>query len=253
MSVHIDLALIVGVLLCAIRLGVLFALTPLMGGGAIPARIRVMLVLALSTLMVLGTGAQPVIQPTSVEILMVLAVRELVMGALLAFPLLCIFGAFMFAGRVLDMQIGFSVANLIDPVTRSQSPLLGTALHMMALVVFFAVDGHHVIVRMLAASFKQHGLGAPLSELNVEMIASQFGMVFVWGVMLVAPVIFVLLLLDVAIAFMSRTMPQMNVFIVAIPLKIVVGLLTLALTVSVMGGALQKAFHSVFKYWQYIL
>lgn len=253
MALDIEMGRIVAVLLVATRLGALFLLTPLLGGFGIPPRVTVLLVLALSLTIVMGSGIQSASLPVSLADLAILAAREMAIGALLAYALLVAFSAFLFAGRLLDMQIGFGIANLIDPITRAPSPLLGTGLHLMAALVFFAVDGHHLVLRMLALSFQAHGPGAPLSWAVLEVAVMHFGMVFTWGLMLIVPALFALLLLDVALAFVSRAMPQMNVFIVAIPLKVVVGLTMLALSVAAMGPVIGRIFDSTAGFWRTVL
>jgi flagellar biosynthetic protein FliR len=78
----------------------------------------------------------------------------------------------------------------------------------------------------------------------------QFGLVFSYGVLIVAPSVIVMLLLDVGLSIAARTMPQMNIFIVAMPLKVFVGLLTLALSLRTMPLALRRVFDSMPHYWQ---
>jgi flagellar biosynthetic protein FliR len=153
----------------------------------------------------------------------------------------------------MDLQMGFGVASLIDPATRTQSPLLGTLLNLVALAVFFAVDGHHLVIRGLAYSLVQLPPGSSLAALEPAAVVAQFGAMFVFAVALAAPVIFVLLLVDVALAVMARTMPQMNVFIVSLPLKIMVGLLVLVMSMQYMGPVMERVFEGMFDYWQRVL
>jgi flagellar biosynthetic protein FliR len=84
----------------------------------------------------------------------------------------------------------------------------------------------------------------------IEAIVAQFGAVFAYGLTLVAPAVFALLLLDVALAIAARTMPQMNVFIVSMPLKVFVGLLVLAISSSYLLPAMQRVFESIPRYWE---
>ena len=121
------------------------------------------------------------------------------------------------------------------------------------MAVFFAVDGHHAVVRAVAWSLQRLPPGASIEKLEPAAVAAQFGVMFAYGLVLVAPAMFALLLLDVALAVVARTMPQMNIFIVAMPLKVVVGLLMLALTVRYMLPAMTKVFDSVPQYWERLL
>jgi flagellar biosynthetic protein FliR len=252
-KIGIDVVWLTAVFLAAVRLGPLFVLAPVFGAVNIPVRVRVFLSLALAATLAAQIDLQAAAVPTTVGGLIGAAMVELVVGMALAFGLFAAFGAFLLGGRILDIQIGFGVASLIDPATRSQAPLLGTVLNLLALVVFFAVDGHHMIIRALAWSLERFPPGRSLGELEATAVSAQFGVMFAYGLLIVAPAVFALLLLDVALAVMARTMPQMNVFIVAMPLKVVVGLLVLALSVRHMQPAMNRIFESVPLYWQRLL
>lgn len=177
-------------------------------------------------------------------------VNELILGMILAFGLFTAFGAFLFGGRIIDFQMGFGVANLIDPATQSQAPMLGTVLNLMAVMTFFLLDGHHLLIRGLVYSLQKIPPGSSLHEVDVQAIIAQFGVMFVYGLAVVAPVVAVLLMLDVGMAVAARTMPQVNMFIVGFPLKIFMGLLVLALSLNYMGPLLEKIYASIFIYWQ---
>jgi flagellar biosynthetic protein FliR len=249
MRVAFDSAWIAAVLLVSIRVGPMLILTPVLGSTTIPVRARVLFALALSAMIVGSTRATWGIDLTSGGALVSAALAELMIGAALAFGLVAAFAAFLFGGRLLDLQIGFGVASLIDPSTRGQSPLLGTLLNLVAIAVFFAADGHHVLIRGLAESLDRFPPGTSLSSLQIDAMVAQFGVVFVYGLAIVAPAVVALLLLDVAMAVATRTMPQMNVFIVSMPLKVVVGLLVLALSTRYLLPAMQRIFETIPRYW----
>ncbi len=249
MRIAFDSAWIAAVLLVSIRIGPMLILTPVLGSTEIPVRVRVLFALALSAMVVASTRATWEIDLTSGAALVSAAIVELMIGAALAFGLLAAFAAFLFGGRLLDLQVGFGVASLIDPTTRGQAPLLGTLLNLVAIAVFFAADGHHVLIRGLAQSLDRFPPGTSLSSLQIDALVAQFGVVFAYGLAIVAPAVFALLLLDVAMAVATRTMPQMNVFIVSMPLKVVVGLLVLALSARYLLPAMQRIFETIPRYW----
>jgi flagellar biosynthetic protein FliR len=253
MAVGIDTVWVAAVFLVALRLGPLFVLAPVFGGTAVPVRLRVFLALAFATMLASLINVQAASIPASPGGFLGAAAAELFVGIALVFGLFAAFGAFLLGGRLLDFQIGFGIANLIDPATRSHAPLLGTALNLLALAVFLAVDGHHMIIRGFAWSLEHFPPGRPLAELDPSAVAAQFGVMFAYGLVIVAPAVFALLLLDVALAVVARTMPQMNIFIVAMPLKVFVGLLMLALSVRYMLPAMRKIFDSVPLYWERLL
>jgi len=253
MNISPDLNWIAAVLLSSLRIGTVFALTPLMTFGRTPANFRVLFVVAMSALLVSGAAIPIAAAPLSPGDLLVSAAGELLLGAVLAFGLLAGFAAFQLAGRILDLQLGFGVAALIDPATRTQVPLLGTLLFMAAVITFFAVDAHHLVVRALSYSLHRIPPGTPISDIEITTIAAQFGAMFTFAVAIAAPVIFILLLVDTALAVMARTMPQMNVFFLSLPLKILVGLLTLVLSVHYVGPLARRIFESIVGYFEQVL
>ena len=253
MTVRIDPDWLALVLLVAVRVAPLFVLAPVFGSVPAPALFRAALAFGFAGAIVAASGTALAAPPRTLGELAREAAGESVIGAALAYGLAAAFAAFLFAGRLLDMQMGFGIANLIDPITRTQAPLLGTALNMLALAVFFAADGHHVLVRALAQSLAAFPPGRPLAELRPAALVAQFGAMFTLGVALAAPAMLAVLLLDLGFALASRSMPQMNVFVIAIPFKIVVGLGVLALSLRYMAGVMTRTFESVFRTWSSLL
>lgn len=253
MSIDLALSTVVAALLVSVRISAVFLMSPLFGSAQVPARVRVLFSLTLSLMLVLVLGLGAPAWPISAGQLMDAMLLELLLGAMLAFGVFAAFGAFLFGGRILDFQMGFGVANLIDPATNTQSPLLGTALNMMAVAVFFLADGHHWLMRGLAYSLEQIPPGSTLTRLPFEAVVSHFGLMFVHGLAVVGPPVITLLLIDAGMAVAGRTMPQVNMFIVGLPLKIFVGLLMLAMSLNYMTPLLHRVFLSVFRYWQGVI
>jgi flagellar biosynthetic protein FliR len=253
MHFHAESAWIAAVLLVSIRFGTVFIMAPVFGTAQIPVHIRAFFVLALSATIVAATGGSAFAPPLQAGDLLVAALGELMIGALFAFGLFAGFATFLFGGRLLDMQIGFGVASLLDPATRSQSPLLGTALNLLAVSLFFAVDGHHMIIRGLAYSLEKFPPGAFSGQFELAAVVSMFGSVFTFGVALVAPVVFCLFLIDIGMAVISRTMPQVNIFILAVSVKTLAGLALLAVSIRYMAPLAHRIFAEIFGYWERIL
>lgn len=253
MKLAVDMEWVLAVLLIALRVGAVFALTPLFALGGMPVRVRLLFVLALAVTLASALAVPPPATVLTLGGLVTAALAELVLGALLAFGLFTAFAAFQLAGRTLDLQMGFGVASLIDPATRTQAPLLGTFLNLLAVAVFFAIDGHHMVLRGLAFSIAHLPPGKPLAIIDAGAVIAQFGGMFVYALALAAPVLIVVLLVDIAMAVMARTMPQVNVFIVSLPLKILVGLFVLVASVRFMGPLMAHIFERLFDYWQRLM
>jgi flagellar biosynthetic protein FliR len=253
MVLRVDPAWAALVLLVGLRVAPLFVMAPVLGSVRAPSLVRALLVVALSAAVVSVSGAALAAAPATLAQLLLLGVTELVVGAALAFGLAAAFAAFLFAGRLLDLQFGFGVATLLDPTTRTHAPLLGTALNLAAVSVFFAADGHHLLIRAIGLSLEQFPPGRFIGELHLSAVAAQFGVMFAFGLAIAAPALLAVLLLDLGFALASRTMPQMNVFIIAIPFKIVLGLAVLAASLRHIGAAMTSVFESVFRYWSALL
>lgn len=236
-----------GVLLVSVRIAMLFIATPPFAGIPVPAVARVILIVGLAAGMVGGFNAPAVtldLIPLAAAVL-----HEAIVGAAIAAGLFAAFSAFQFAGRLLDFQIGFGIASLVDLATRNNAPLLGTLLSMLAAIFFFSIDGHLALFRLLSLSLVKLPPGTGIGALDFGALAAQFGTCFSFGMILVAPVVLCLFLVDIGMSFMSRTMPQMNVFVMSMSLKVMVGLALLAITVPFAGGVIHRVFDSMFDGW----
>jgi flagellar biosynthetic protein FliR len=247
-----DPAWVMLVMLASVRVSALFVLTPVLGAIALPARLRAFLGLTLTAALVaamqMSTLAGTVLlQPAALALA---ALSEVAVGAAMAFGLFAAFGAFQFAGKLLDIQIGFSLATIFDPATRTRAPLLGSALNLLGAMLFFAMDGHHLLMRGLAFSFQALPVGQFPRAWSVQTFTDQFGVMFLFGLTIAAPVLLALLLLDIGLGIASRTMPQLNIFTVGIPVKIVAGLLIFIATVSALAPVTSRIFETVFTFWQ---
>lgn len=253
MNITADIQWISSVVLASVRIGAVFLFTPILAITQAPMRFRVFFVLGLAMILVSSLSVTTLKEPVNIAELISFALQELVTGSVMAFGLFAGFGAFLLGGRILDFQMGFGVASLIDPATHTQSAMMGVVLNLIAVMAFFLVDGHHMIIRGLAYSFEQIPLGVGLSTINIDVIIKQFGYMFIFAVMAVAPALFSILLLDVGLAVMARTMPQVNIFFVSMPLKILVGLTMVALSMQYISPLLSKVFKSIFNYWDEVL
>lgn len=253
MTVAIDPAWALAVFLTFVRVGAVFMLSPVFSSIGGLAVIRVLLTLALSALLVSGMGLRvppAMLQPGA---LVLGAMLEVVIGATLSFGVFAAFGAFSVAGKLLDIQSGLGLGNVYDPVIRGGAPLFATMLQMLGVVVFFGVDGHHALLRGLAFSLQQVPPGSGLSSLDVDAVVRQFGLMFSLGVSLIVPVLLCLLLTEVGLAVVSRVLPQMNIFTVGVPVKIIAAIGLLAMTLGYLGPAMGRVYASIFQYWEQVL
>jgi flagellar biosynthetic protein FliR len=236
------------VLLCAMRLGALLAMTPLLDGFTLPTRIKLPLLLGLAAALTSGLDLQWHAPATLAELVLA-GVAEVANGALLAFGILTAFSAVAFAGKALDIQIGFGVGNVYDPISRTQSPLIGSILGMLAVLVFFLSNAHHALLRAMAYMLTKVPLGNAMTAPSAELLIHQFGTVFTLGLLFGAPVVFCLFLLELGLSVLSRVLPQLNIFVVGLPVKLAAGLLALAVVAPRLGATFDRIFTSIFQFW----
>jgi flagellar biosynthetic protein FliR len=115
------------------------------------------------------------------------------------------------------------------------------------------MDGHHAFLRGIAFSVQQLPLGAGISVVAAEAMIRQFGLMFSLGAALIAPVMFCLFLVESGLAVLSRVLPQMNVFIVTMPVKIFAGVTVFALTIGALAPAMGRVYAAIFNYWDQVL
>ncbi len=253
LSIEIGVAWVLAVLLVSIRMGILFYATPFDAMGRLPVQVRVYMTLAMSAMLVTGLGAGPAQLPDSVLQLGLAALYEVMVGLMMAFGLYCVFGSIMVAGKLMDFQAGFGAGQILNPATNTASPLLGTVISLLAVVLFFLSDAYQIALRGIAWSLAVSPPGVGPGGIPFDQIVRQFGVTYVYGFVIAAPVIGILLLLDTGIAVMGRTMPQMNVYFLFLPLKIGVALGLSALALRYLSPLLESLFLKTFEYWQMVL
>lgn len=209
------------------RLSGLFMIAPIFSSPMIPPRLKLMILLTLAltiTPIVSGTATQPV--PTGIVELLVSMVTEILMGLALGFSVAIVFSAVQVAASFIDTSIGFSMANIIDPLSNTQATVLGSFYSIIATLIFLGIGGLHWMLAAFKESYTVIAVGqTPDFEKILDHLFTTFGTLFGMGFQIAAPVLITLLLCDVVLGIVSRVVPQMNVFFVGVPLKIGVGLL----------------------------
>lgn len=171
--------------------------------------------------------------------------RELFIGILLGVIPRLMFAAIEFAGSVIGFQMGFSIVNVVDPQTDTQVSIIASFETMVATLLFVVLDGHHIFIEAISWSFSKIPIaGFQFSDSIGEMLIRFSADLFVIGFVLGSPIIISMLLANVIMGFMARSIPQMNVFIVGFPFTIGLGLIMLALGVPFMVEAMTKLFFS---------
>jgi flagellar biosynthetic protein FliR len=228
------------------RVAGIFSAIPVFGGRTIPLRIKVIIILMITLVCfpVLSINA-PVI-PTDVFTLAMLVLREVMVGITLGFITRIIFSAVEFSGQIIGMQMGFTISSIIDPSQGTQTQIMSVMQTLLATLMFLSMNIHHLFIRTIVDSFRIVPLGG--WHINAEIISfliKATSDIFILGVRLAAPVMIALLLTSVTLGIMARAFPQMNIFMISMPLNIGIGFLVLGLTLTIFFHVLSTAFGSV--------
>ena len=220
-------------LLLLTRVTGLFVIAPFFGSLNIPARIRVGVAVAFSfVLFPLVDSYGPVTAPDNVFLYAAAVAGELFVGWLIGFVAYVTFSAIHFAGKVMDMQVGFAMVNVMDPTSGQQIPLIGSFLYNLAIIILLVTNGHHMLLAALAESFRAVPLAGMDPNISIALMLANFtGTIFLTGMKVAMPITFAILLTNVGLGILARTMPQMNIFVVGIPMQLMIGITVLSMII----------------------
>jgi flagellar biosynthetic protein FliR len=218
------------------RIGPLFVIAPLFSSKMIPMRARGVAAVALAV------GMSPIALkdatvPTDALALAGLIGKEALVGFAFAFAISVLFAAVSIAGSFIDTLIGFSYGGLVDPVNGNQSSVLSQMYTLVGVMIFIAIGGDTWMIQGLAKTYDLVGLtDMPAIGALVGGAQHTFSTIFVSAVEIAAPVLIALIITDAGFGVVSRVMPQLNVFAVGFPAKILVGFLIVAASLPFVAG-----------------
>lgn len=226
-----------------IRLGAIIVFLPVFSSSTIPLLAKVGLTFAVS-FAIFPMLTLPVIPETVNPMGFGLSIAaEILLGMMIGFLIKLILSGFQMAGQLAGYQMGMALANVMDPSTSEQVPLLAQFNNLIALLILLAVNAHHWFIQTIVESFTLlPPLGMNLHPTVFRDLIYLGGSMFVIAIKVGAPVIVALLLVSVSFGLIARTVPQMNVFIVAMPLKIVVGIIFVGLSLPFMARYITRLY-----------
>lgn len=235
------------------RVAGMMIFAPLFGSNRIPRRVKILLA-ALIALGICPTVRQPAAVPANIWELTIGIGGELVFGLAMGTVLSMVFIAAQWAGDIIGQQIGFSMSEVFDPQFGQQGSLIGDMYFMFTLVIFLLIGGHRAMLNAFHESFDVLPLlsvGANQSVLS--MIVGLFHACTILALQLSAPMLVTMLIVDLALGFISKTIPQMNLMTAGMSTRGVVGLIVLifgiSLTSDVLTHALRDAMDAVRAGW----
>lgn len=224
-----------------VRMTGLFVIAPIFGRRNVPVYLKIGFAFFLAIILVNTISLSKPDYIQNIYYFALIAAKEFLVGITIGYVSYLIFTAIYIAGQMMDMQIGFGMVNVLDPVSNMQVPVTANLYYMMSMIMFLAFNGHHALIKALYESYTLVPLArAVFGSAITNDIIRIFAETFVIGFKISAPILAAILISDVALGVISRSMPQMNVFIVGIPLKIILGIAVLIFTLPSFASMIDR-------------
>jgi flagellar biosynthesis protein FliR len=233
-------------ILVLLRVSAIVVTIPVISDASVPARFKAALSI-LITLIIFPLVLPKIAQPADSHLLILLfrMAGEVMIGLIIGFAARLIFAGIQMAGDMIGFQMGLSIANIIDPMTSDQVSIITELQYLIAMLVFLAVDAHHIF---FSAIIQSYSIISPLAfHFSGQLMQHIFDLskeMFIISIKLGAPLIAVMLFTSVGLGIVARTVPQINVFIVGMPLQIAIGLIFLGITAPIFIKLIQGLFGS---------
>ncbi|MDR2093564.1 MAG: flagellar biosynthetic protein FliR [Azoarcus sp.] len=226
-------------------LGLLMA-APVFSTRGMPMRVRLAVGLGIALAILPAVPSMPDIAPGSGIGLLIMG-EQVFIGAAIGFVIRLIFAAIDLAGSFIGMQMGLSFALFFDPNSGGQSAVLADFMSMVATLLFLALDGHLVMIRLLAHSFEWLPVGVGLAGQGWSLIPRAGAAIFSTGLLLSLPLLAVLLVTNAALGVLTRAAPQLNLFAIGFPVTMLTGFSALVLLMNNFGPVVQSLFEHGFE------
>lgn len=215
-------------ILILIRMASFVITMPILGGRTLPSRYKAGMA-AIFSLIVFPFVKYNTF-PHSFLLLVLLIIEEVLLGLLLSLLTNIIFGVFAGAGRIMGMQIGFGMVNVIDPYSENRFTIMDAFLYFFAVLIFFVINGHHILIKAIILSFEKIPIGGLfISPSFGREIVREFSWMFAFSLLIALPIISTILIIHIALGIVAKTSPKIQVFILSFPIKIGVGLIMLSI------------------------
>lgn len=211
-----------------------------------PGTVKAFFAFILSYMIVGGIDYSVVNSIDNNFLLMFYCVNEVMTGIILAMIVNICFDFIKFAGAWMDTHIGLSMINLFDASSQSTSTLLSNIFHWIGIMVFFLIDGHYMLIKSLIESFQVVSLGTTIIyQETINQVFLSISQYFIIGLKIAIPIVLIIIIADVCMGLVSRSVPQLNVMILGMPLKILVGFLCIIIAMPILVKFIISAFNLI--------
>lgn len=242
----VNTAYFLALILVFIRLTSFFLVAKSLFPKGTPPILKGAIGMILSFAIISGINYQVVLEINNNYMLVYSVVSEIMSGVILGFIANMIFEFIRMAGGYMDIQIGLSMMNILDPSSETTSTPFSNLSYFISMVIFFIIDGHHLLIKCLIQSFKVVNIGQNIVfQDTFSVVLDAFREYFVVVVKSAIPLVLIIIITDLCMALVSRTVPAINVMILGMPVKMVVGLLTFIALLPIMIKIISYAFNLI--------
>ena len=223
-----------------LRITGLLLVAPVFGANVVPRRVKMVLAVTLTLVIAPMVPPAPAMEPFSALALLT-ALQQVLIGVAIGFAVQVVFDALLLAGQAIAMTMGLGFATLVDPSRGIATPVVGQFFIILGLLMFLAVDGHLLLLHVLADSFRWMPPGpAGIDSVSLATLVAWGGKIFEAGIVIALPAVVGLLVINVALGVVSRAAPQLNLFAVGFPLGMLFGFLMLVLSLPALQGSFER-------------
>ncbi|MEW9093622.1 MAG: fused FliR family export protein/FlhB family type III secretion system protein [Clostridiaceae bacterium] len=239
----INIAFYTALIMVFLRFITFFTITPVFFPKGTPAMVKIGFVLILSFIILPGIDYTSVNNINNMFAFIASGINEIITGLTFGYITELCFMSVRMAGNFIDVQVGFSMMSMLDPNTNSNSTLLERLLYWCSLVMFFILDVHHVLIYQLIGSYKSVALGKSLlSDSLSGLITKIFIDFFSLSLKIAIPIVLIIIITELTLGLMARTVPQLNIMILGLPVKILVGLITFTFALPIFIALMKSSF-----------
>lgn len=236
-----------------VRVTSILLLAPVFSYKSIPAMVKILLSVVMAFVLYPLVKGYVHVNITNAVELAVIIIREILLGASLAFCIQFVWAGIEIAASLVSFMMGFSIANVLSPQTNTQISIITEFESLFAILVFLAINGHYFVIRSLVESFQLIPVGSfVVNKGLVEFVVQLILVMFSVSVQILAPVIFALIITNIVFGVISRTMPQMNVLIASFPITITVALFLLGMTFNFAANVMIKYYYQLPSYYNQV-
>lgn len=240
----IDTVFFTALILVFLRMLTFFIIVPIFYPKGVPTAVKVMLPLVVSFILLPTIDYSNVANIANTYVFVGKCISEVITGLTLGFLTNLCFMAVRIGGNMMDIQAGFAMLSLFDPSSNSNVTLIEKILYMFSMMIFFVIDGHHILIKTLTSSFNIIHIGNfILNQESIMVIIKAFVKFFTLGVEIALPIVLILVITDLVLGLVARTVPQLNVMILGLPLKILIALGCLALSLPLILKLISSVFN----------